>query len=428
MVEHTVDGWRRLPPLAQDVVLAVALVVGWLAATSYLNHGIWIPRVAEAHMVAMWGTALVVAVRRTLPPLGLLALVAVYPLVYSWPLMTEFHLLPVLIVAYTAGKSGRVHPLIVGLVCCASTAWLLDVALALDPSGQLRRVDMSIPGGYVPSSAGLDWSRITFALFVVAGTAFLGALMLTQSRTAAALASRNAELERLRQVEAQQVVVEERTRIARELHDVVAHHMSAIVIRAQAAERLGGAQPQVATEAAGWIAQAGQEALAAMRHTVAVLRSGDADHELELAPQPTLGDIRGIADHLAPTGLEVDVRLPMPLPALDPQVDLAAVRIAQEALTNALRHAQASRAVISVHEADSGLVVVVDDDGRTGAGPPAHPTRHPTGHGLRGMAERAASCGGVLEIVPSPLGGWRVQALLPRPERRPAVELEEVPA
>jgi signal transduction histidine kinase len=411
VVGHVVNQWRRLPPLAQDMALALALLVAWYGATSYVQTGLWIPRVAEAHTMAMWVTVVVVAVRRTVPAVALLGLVAIYPLLYTWPLVTEFHLLPVLIVAYTAAKSGRAHPLVVALVCCASSAWVLGV-VSPDDRGLRAAADLFITGdtGLTPLSPGrMDWSRITFTLFVVAGTTFLGALMLAQSRTAAALTSRNAELERLRQVEAQQVVVQERSRIARELHDVVAHHMSAIVIRAQAAERLGPDQPEVATEAAGWIAQAGQEALAAMRHTVQVLRSGDPDHQVELAPQPTLGDIRAIAARLAPTGLDVDVRLPEPLPALDPQVDLAAVRIAQEALTNALRHAQARRAVITVHGAASGLVVVVDDDGRTGTGPPAAPT----GHGLRGMAERAAACGGVLEIVPSPLGGWRVQALLP---------------
>jgi signal transduction histidine kinase len=238
-------------------------------------------------------------------------------------------------------------------------------------------------------------------------------------RERGAVSARSKEQETLR------LVSEERVRIARELHDVVAHHMSAIVIRAQAAERLGDKQPAVATEAAGWIARAGQEALSAMRHTVQVLRTGDGDRHVELAPQPTLDDIRTIAERLAPTGLAVEVRLPEPLPVLDPPIDLAAVRIAQEALTNALRHAEASRAVITVRDEDGGLLVVVDDDGRTGAAPPTDPV----GHGLRGMTERAASCGGDLAIVPSPLGGWRVMAHLPhrRPRARPG-DVVGVPA
>jgi signal transduction histidine kinase len=413
-----VSWWRRGSPLGQDVVLGALLIVGWAFATSYLEKGLWIPRIAEAHVVAMWCTGLAVAVRRSVPPALLLLAIVAYPVVYTWPLLTEFHLLPVLIVAYTTAKSGRVHPVVAGVVCTVTAGSLLGVLPSRSGDAGIAQLWHLVLGDQawryqVGRGAMLDWSRITFALFVVIGITFLGALVLAQNRTTAALAARNAELERLRQVEAEQVVIEERSRIARELHDVVAHHMSAIVIRAQAAARLGERQPAVATESAGWIAEAGKEALAAMRHTVQVLRSGDTDREIELAPQPTLGDIRTIAERLAPTGLAVEVRLPEPLPALDPPTDLAAVRIAQEALTNALRHAEASRAVITVRDEDAGLLVVVDDDGRTGAAPPAEPT----GHGLRGMTERAASCGGDLAIVPSPLGGWRVMAHLPR--RRP---------
>jgi len=419
-----VTWWRRRPLLVQDLALGALLVVGWATVTSYLENGLWIPRNTEAHVVAMWCTGLVLALRRTVHPAVLLLAVSAYPLVYTWPLLTEFHLLPVLIVAYTVAKSGRVRPVVVGLVCLVTAGSLLTVLPSRAGRAGLWQIWFQISGGSPPGRPApygyLDWSRVTFALFVVAGTTFLGALVLAQNRTAAALAARNAELERLRQVESRQVVMEERSRIARELHDVVAHHMSAIVIRAQAAARLGDRQPDVAVESAGWIAQAGKEALAAMRHTVQVLRTGDGDREIELAPQPTLDDIRTIAERLAPTGLAVEVRLPTPLPTLDPPTDLAAVRIAQEALTNALRHAEASRAVITVRDEDGGLLVVVDDDGSTGAAPPTDPT----GHGLRGMAERAASCGGDLAIVPSPLGGWRVMAHLPH--HRPRADAGDV--
>ena len=241
-----------------------------------------------------------------------------------------------------------------------------------------------------------------FALFVVAGTTFLGALVREQRR--------------LRAVESQKVVVEERTRIARELHDVVAHHVSAIVIRAQAAERLAPGRPEVAVEAVGWIADTGKEALTGMRHAVQVLREAGGDRAVELAPhgnraaelapQPTLADLRGIVERLAPVGLDA---LPDPLPGVDPQVDLAAVRIAQEGVTNALRHAEARRAVVRVAEEAGHLVVAVDDDGRSGK----TPALSVSGHGLRGMAERAAACGGRLDIAYSDLGGWSVRATLP---------------
>ena len=285
--------------------------------------------------------------------------------------------MPILAVAYLVAQSGAISPLVAGAVCLAGTG-----ALFVDLDG-------------LTLARGFGWSRVLFSLFVVAGTTFLGALVREQRR--------------LRAVESQKVVVEERTRIARELHDVVAHHVSAIVIRAQAAERLAPGRPEVAVEAVRWIADAGKEALTGMRHAVQVLREADGDRAVELAPQPTLADLRGIVERLAPVGLDVEIALPDPLPAVDPQVELAAVRIAQEGVTNALRHAEARRAVVRVAEEAGHLVVAVDDDGRSGKAP----ALSASGHGLRGMAERAAACGGRLDIARSDLGGWSVRATLP---------------
>jgi signal transduction histidine kinase len=350
----------------------------------------------------MWATAAVLTLRRMVPPVALLLAVPLYVVVLRLPLYdvgppgggggvldyaTEFHLLPILAVAYLVAQSGAISPLAAGAVCLAGTGVLfadLD-GLTLAP--------------------GFGWSRVLFSLFVAVGTTFLGALVREQRR--------------LRGVESQKVVVEERTRIARELHDVVAHHVSAIVIRAQAAERLAPGRPEVAVEAVRWIADAGKEALTGMRHAVQVLREADGDRagELarhgdratELAPQPTLADLRGIVERLAPVGLDVEIALPDPLPAVDPQVELAAVRIAQEGVTNALRHAEARRAVVRLAEEAGRLVVAVDDDGRSGKAP----ALSGSGHGLRGMAERASACGGRLDIARSDLGGWSVRATLP---------------
>jgi signal transduction histidine kinase len=355
------------------------------------------------NQVAMWATAAVLTFRRVVPPAALLLAVPIYVGLLSLPLYglaapgrggsvvvhaTEFHLLPILAVAYLVAQSGAVSPLVAGAVCLAGTGMLF--------------VDLD----RMMLARGFGWSQVLFALFVVVGTTFLGALVREQRR--------------LRAVEAQKVVVEERTRIARELHDVVAHHVSAIVIRAQAAERLAPDRPEVAVEAVQWIADAGKEALTGMRHAVQVLREADGERAAALAPdgergaaltpQPTLADLRGIVERLAPVGLDVEMALPDPLPAVDPQVELAAVRIAQEGVTNTLRHADARRAVVRVAEEAGHLVVEVDDDGRSGKAPGLSAS----GHGLRGMAERAAACGGRLDVARSVLGGWSVRATLPR--------------
>ncbi len=387
-------------------MVGVLVVVGWTAATLAVQ----LPPVGDGpapvslpageNQVAMWATAAVLTLRRMVPPVALLLAVPLYVVVLSLPLYgrlrlgggvldhaTEFHLLPILAVAYLVAQSGAISPLVAGAVCLAGTGVLFS-----DLDG-------------LTLAPGFGWSRVLFSLFVVAGTTFLGALVREQRR--------------LRAVESQKVVVEERTRIARELHDVVAHHVSAIVIRAQAAERLTPGRPEVAVEALRWIADAGKEALTGMRHAVQVLREADGDRAVklaphgvggvELAPQPTLADLRGTVERLAPVGLDVEIALPDPLPAVDPQVELAAVRIAQEGVTNTLRHADARRAVVRVAEQAGHLVVAVDDDGRSGKAP----ALSAAGHGLRGMAERAAACGGRLDIARSDLGGWSVQATLP---------------
>ncbi|HKX71682.1 MAG TPA: sensor histidine kinase [Acidimicrobiales bacterium] len=387
--------WRRLPDLGQDLMVGVLVVVGWTAATLAVQlppvgDGRTLALPADQNQVAMWATAAVLTLRRMVPPAALLLAVPLYVVVQSLPLYdrlqlgggvlahaTEFHLLPILAVAYLVAQSGAISPLVAGAVCLAGTGALF---------GDLD--DLTLAPGF-------DWSRLLFALFVVAGTTFLGALVREQRR--------------LRGVESQKVVVEERTRIARELHDVVAHHVSAIVIRAQAAERLAPGRPEVAVEAVRWIADAGKEALTGMRHAVQVLREADGDRAVQLAPQPTMADLRGTVERLAPGGLDVEMALPDPLPAVDPQVELAAVRIAQEGVTNALRHAEARRAVVRVAEEAGHLVVAVDDDGRSGKAP----ALSASGHGLRGMAERAAACGGRLDIARSDLGGWSVRATLP---------------
>jgi signal transduction histidine kinase len=389
----------------------VLVVAGWTAATlavqlPQVGEGATLALPAGQNQVAMWATAAVLTLRRMVPPVALLLLVPLYVVVLSLPLhgggspgvpdapsggvlgrAAEFHLVPVLAVAYLVAQSGAISPLVAGAVCLVGAGALF---------GDLDGMTLV---------AGFGWSRVLFSLFVVAGTTFLGALVCEQRR--------------LRAVESQKVVVEERTRIARELHDVVAHHVSAIVIRAQAAERLAPGRPEVAVEALRWIGDAGKEALTGMRHAVQVLRDADGDHAVglaadgdravELAPQPTLADLRGIVERLAPVGLDVEIALPDPLPAIDPQVELAAVRIAQEGVTNALRHAEARRAVVRVVEEAGHLVVAVDDDGRSGTAP----ALGASGHGLRGMAERAAACGGRLDIARSDLGGWSVRATLP---------------
>ncbi len=205
-----------------------------------------------------------------------------------------------------------------------------------------------------------------------------------------------------RQREVQQVRTLERGELARELHDTVAHHVSAIAIQAQAGRAVAAADPAAAVEALAVIEAEASRTLFEMRTMVRVLR----DHDVaDFAPQRGIGDL----DELARTSALVQVRRSGDLDGLPQPVEAAAYRICQEAVTNAIRHAvHATRVSVDV-TGDPGVVRLrVSDDGepaRAGAG---------VGYGLLGMAERAKLLGGSCHAGPDPAGGWTVEATLPR--------------
>jgi signal transduction histidine kinase len=196
---------------------------------------------------------------------------------------------------------------------------------------------------------------------------------------------------------------EERAGIARELHDVIAHSVSLMVLQAGAARRVARGQPAVAEEALATIETTGREALLETRRLLGLVRTGAS----ELAPQPTLRDLEDLARTMGQSGLEVRLVITgTPIP-LSPGVELSAFRIVQEALTNTVRHSDAHSAEVEVTYDTDCLRLLVMDSGR-----PRDGTKGP-GHGLLGMRERVALFGGALRAEPSPEGGWRVEAALP---------------
>lgn len=206
--------------------------------------------------------------------------------------------------------------------------------------------------------------------------------------------------------ELEQVTMREREQLARELHDTVAHHVSAIVIQAQAGRVTAGVRPEAALEALRVIESEASLTLAEMRDIVGTLRTGEA---AELVPH------RGVADLPALAGLAggsplVDIRVSGDMDDLRPSVGAAVYRLAQESITNAVRHARHATRV-DVHvvgDADAVRLTVVDD------GDPTSAARSPFGYGIVGMKERAALLGGTLEAGPDPGRGWTVSAVLPR--------------
>jgi signal transduction histidine kinase len=215
---------------------------------------------------------------------------------------------------------------------------------------------------------------------------------------AQALAAGRAERERA-------AVFAERARIAHELHDVVAHDVSVMLVQAQAARRIAASDPERAREAIAAIESTGRDALGELRRLLGVLRRGD--EELALAPQPSLARLQPLVERVRAAGVPVALAVEGAPRALAPGVDATAFRIVQEALANVLRHAGASRAEVRIAYQAGDLELAVRDDG-SGDG-----TVAPEGHGLIGLRERVGLYGGELRAGPHGRGGYELRARLP---------------
>jgi signal transduction histidine kinase len=245
------------------------------------------------------------------------------------------------------------------------------------------------------------------SLFFVAAW-LIGDYLRTRRAYIAQLEERTSRLERERDQDRRLAADEERTRIARELHDVVAHDVSVIAIQAGAARAVQGTKPEAAAQALGLIETTARETLIELNRLLGVLRSGNGATP-DRNPQPGIGQLAGLVEGLRAAGLEVDARVdgkPRPLP---PAVDLSAYRILQEATTNVLKHARARRVDIRVHYTETMLALDVRDDG-PGDGTDAATS---SGHGLIGMRERVALFGGKLVAGRNRAGGFSVHARLP---------------
>jgi signal transduction histidine kinase len=243
---------------------------------------------------------------------------------------------------------------------------------------------------------------------LVLGAWAIGDNIGTRRAYLAALEERAERLEREQTVVSQRATLAERARIARELHDVVAHHVSAIAVQAGAAEELAERDPRRARAVLATIQASSREALAEMRAVVGVLHQ--EEDGVTLAPQPGLAQLAQLAAQSRAAGLDVRVRVegrPAPLPDA---LELSAYRIIQEALTNTLKHAGATRAEVTVRYAEDGVELTVTDDGAGEAAPSALPG---AGRGLVGMRERVALFHGRLDAGRLPGGGFRVVAHLP---------------
>jgi signal transduction histidine kinase len=245
----------------------------------------------------------------------------------------------------------------------------------------------------------------------VAAAWLLGQFAHNYRAYAARLEERTTELEQAREELARRAVVEERLRLARELHDVVAHAMSVIAVQSGVGAHVADTNPQEAAKALAAIEATSRAALEELRRLLGVLRQED-EPQGALAPVPGLADLDSLLAEVGKAGLAVKLQINGTRPPLPAGVDLSAYRIVQEALTNVVKHAGPAHAQVVVGYRDQDVTVEVTDDGR-GWVTSASDGRVGSGHGLIGMRERVQAFGGELQTGPRPGGGFRVAARLP---------------
>ncbi|WP_433015192.1 sensor histidine kinase [Kribbella sp. CA-294648] len=443
--------WRRLPAIQQDLLLAALIGVGWFGGLALLNNSALRPANPSVSVVTGMFLVLTVALVRQIPRTTLVTVSVLYPLMYASAetglaeqlgldifrapaisdaaLQSELHLVPLLVVGYLAAASGvrRFTCLFFTMGSLAGLMIGLPTVVAIVLSNSPREVFAygerykNLPRDIPSLYDYIDLSLFVFAEALICGMVLLGANALRRRKSLLVMEQRNSALVRLRTIEAERAAAAERTRIARDLHDVVSHHMSAVVIRAQAADRVADQKPEALREAVRWIAASGREALTAMRETVRVLNNAAPGTGLEMAPVPDLAAVARMGDRLKAVGIDVTMQLPTRSRQLTSATDLTAVRIIQEALTNVMVHAKATAAQVSWQSGPRGELLTIDDNG-SGGPPPANVLETAKrqesgrGNGLIGMRERAHASGGTLTVAAGPLGGWRVQAWLP-PQR-----------
>jgi signal transduction histidine kinase len=374
--------------LLVDLLLAAVAVYAAIALTAEIM-GAAPPRVTfPAYTVAALHGASV-AVRRLAPVAAVVVLLSTAG-VYGFALgLPVFMLGPaVLLVAYGVGVALALRPAAVLLA-------VIEAALVL-----LLRFGPGFPG----------WASVLLFASLVAGSWYLGVFARRWQSLAAENAQRARDLEAARHELARHAVAAERLRIARELHDVVAHSMSVIAMHAGAARLAVGTNPASERAALDVIESSSREALGEMRRLVTVLREEDAD-AAERSPVPGLADLPTLVASVAAGGPTVDVQTEGDLEVVPSGLSLAAYRVIQEALTNVVRHAGHTSAHVMVQARPDKLVVRVENAAPSGS--VRNVASAGGGHGTVGMRERVELYGGTLRAGPSADGGWSVEARLP---------------
>jgi signal transduction histidine kinase len=380
---------RGIDPRAVDAVVAVALVAGAVAvAADGKHHG-------PLALLAAAATCATVAWRRRAPA-AMTAVAVVSITVYGVSSHVAHGTFPSIEIApvldyYMLGRLSieRGRPEVDTVLLVAAVA-----AIVIVPGN---------PGVYRVATT---WTLFVGVPFAV-GRAIGSRVALTRELRA------NAQrLEREQQERARHAAAEERNRIARELHDVVAHSVSVMVIQTQAARRVAAADREAARDALNSVQSCGRDALMEMRRMIGVLRHGD--DELAGPTAPALSQLGALVARAGAAGLPVELRIDGEARDLSPGLDLVAFRVVQEALTNAIKHAGPARALVRVTFTPGALELEISDTGRGRA--LGDSDRDATGQGLLGMRERLVLYGGELQTGRARGGGFEVRAHIPLPE------------
>jgi signal transduction histidine kinase len=387
-------GWVRLvalrPPLADVLLAAGVLVVAQVETWMDTSFQPKLPLALWAVLVTM-----PLAWRRRAPFAALLVMGVAAWLLSAGPVGDAAYTFIALVVAvFSVGAYAEPRRSVLGCVLVLGTLWVG----ALEDNARH-------PGLRGPSD-------VVFVSVVFGGAWLLGRSLRGRGQRTAELEQRAAQLEADQQAQARAAVAAERARIARELHDLIAHSVSVMVIQAGAAEQLLEETPERARGPLEAVQDTGRQTIVELRRLLGILR--DEGQELSLAPQPGLAGLDLLVEEIRQAGLPVQLRVEGQPERLPPGVDLAAYRIVQEALTNTLRHAGPAHAEVLVRYQEHAVELEILDDGggpvqRDGAG-------GGRGHGLVGMRERVALYGGTLETGPRAATagtGYAVRVRLP---------------
>ncbi|MFD6114396.1 sensor histidine kinase [Streptomyces yangpuensis] len=290
--------------------------------------------------------------------------------------------------------------------------------VALQCPGRVRAVVGAGSVVVVAASVGLGTGtarELSFTLFCAGAAYALGRLQFTRQAYTAAVEDRAEQLERANRIEAEQAVARERARIAREMHDILSHAVSIMIVQAEAGPVAVRRAPERAEAAFEAISETGREAMAQLRTMLGVLREADGPAPRE--PQPGVAALPALLERVRRGGPEIAYEETGEVGGLPPAVDTAAYRIVQEALTNVVKHARARRVGVRLHHGDRELEITVTDDGRGPAGGAGSGGGSGGGigggHGLIGIRERAAAHGGTARCGPRHDGsGFEVRAVL----------------